>query len=236
MSLKALKSYALIGWVSLLSLVCCDSDVAAQEQLYLYRSDDGQLKVSPTPVGETSQRIQARPLTRTRLAQHHAAKARARRAPKYEPYLELVEQASARHNIPVALILAVIEVESHFNPRATSRVGAMGLMQLMPSVAKGYSVTDAYDAAQNIEAGTHLLATLKTRYQGDLNKILAAYNAGGVRVRKKGGIPSLATRGYVSKVMRAWTRYAQLLGHKGPSEYIPKHDLQDLLKTKESPR
>jgi len=211
------KSALLIAGLSLLGL---STPAYAQEQLYLYRADDGQLKVSPTPVGQTSQQLHARPLVRTKLATPQQAR-RPKRAPKFEPYLELVEQASARHDIPVALILAVIEVESHFNPRARSRVGAMGLMQLMPSVAKGLGVTDAYDEAQNIEAGTRLLATLRARYQGDLNKILAAYNAGGVRVRKKGGIPSLATRGYVQKVMRAWARYAQHLGHKGPQDYSP---------------
>ena len=85
-------------------------------------------------------------------------------------------------------------VESRFKPRALSRVGAMGLMQLMPNTAAGMGVTDPYDPYQNIMGSARYLRTLATRFQGDYVKVLSAYHAGGAAVveeldQGEGGMP-----------------------------------------------
>lgn len=127
------------------------------------------------------------------------------------PYIELVHKWAGFYGLPTSFVLAVIEIESGFNPKAVSRVGAMGLMQLMPKVAKAYGVKDAFDPDQNIQGGCALLARLKVRHKGDVNNILAAYNAGGANVRKKGGTPSHATKKYIEKIVFAWSRYKRQL-------------------------
>ena len=102
-----------------------------------------------------------------------------------------------------ALVKAVIRTESYFNPNATSRVGASGLMQLMPQTAAKYGVTDLYSPKQNIEAGVKHLKYLLQRYPDQLSHVLAAYNAGEHAVDKYNGIPPYQeTQNYVKKVMR----------------------------------
>jgi soluble lytic murein transglycosylase-like protein len=110
----------------------------------------------------------------------------------------------------VAFIKAVIHVESRFNPRATSHVGAMGLMQLMPGTARDMGVAEPYDPRQNIFGGTKYLAMLTEKYDGDINQILAGYNAGPGTVDDYGGIPWRATRGYVQDVYHWYKIYREL--------------------------
>ena len=94
------------------------------------------------------------------------------------------------------------KAESNFRASATSRCGAMGVMQLMPGTAKSLGVTDAYDARQNIMAGSKYLAKLLDKYDGDTKLALAAYNAGSGNVAKYGGIPPFKeTQNYVKRVL-----------------------------------
>jgi soluble lytic murein transglycosylase-like protein len=119
----------------------------------------------------------------------------------------IVHSVAERHKVDPALIKAVISTESGWNPRATSRKGAMGLMQLIPETAKRYGGGNLYDPAQNVEAGTMYLKSLLARYNGDLTKTLAAYNAGERAVDNSGGIPPYwETRRYVQKVTTAYFR------------------------------
>lgn len=113
----------------------------------------------------------------------------------------IFETASKKYNIPVSLLKAVAKVESSFHPNATSRCGAMGIMQLMPRTAKSLGVNDAYDPEQNIMGGAKYLSKLLNEFNGDTGLALAAYNAGPGSVKKYGGIPPFA-QGYVNKVMR----------------------------------
>jgi soluble lytic murein transglycosylase-like protein len=100
------------------------------------------------------------------------------------------------------LVQALIQVESNYNPRSRSAKGAMGLMQLMPSVAKEYRVRNAYDPASNIDAGVRKLKSLIESAKGDLSLALAAYNAGEAAVSKFGGVPPYReTQNYVSRIL-----------------------------------
>ncbi len=102
----------------------------------------------------------------------------------------LTERAAKRNGISSDLLEAVIRQESAFRPCSVSAKGAMGLMQLMPATANDFGVTDAFDPQQNVEAGAALLKQLLTRYSGDLNRTLGAYNAGATRVDEAGGVPA----------------------------------------------
>jgi soluble lytic murein transglycosylase-like protein len=112
-----------------------------------------------------------------------------------------VEELAAKHNVDPELIRAVIAAESGYNPVATSRKGAQGLMQLMPGTAQQLGVRDAYNAKQNLEAGVRYLRALLDTYNGDLDKALAAYNAGEGAVARAGGVPNIReTQNYVRRI------------------------------------
>lgn len=115
---------------------------------------------------------------------------------------EYFKEASETYGVDINLLKAIARQESNFNPSATSSAGAMGVMQLMPSTAKGLGVTNAYDAQQNIMGGAKLMAQNLKKYNGDVSLALAAYNAGGGNVDKYGGIPPFKeTQNYVKKVL-----------------------------------
>jgi hypothetical protein len=115
---------------------------------------------------------------------------------------EIFEAAAEKYNVPTELLKAVGKAESNFNASAVSRVGAQGVMQLMPATARELGVTDPFDAEQNIMGGAKYIASMLKRYDGDTKLALAAYNAGSGNVRKYNGIPPFEeTQNYVKKVM-----------------------------------
>lgn len=122
---------------------------------------------------------------------------------------DIIKTAALASNIDHGLVKAIIHTESGFNPRALSKPGAQGLMQLMPATAGMYSVRDAFDPGENIQAGTKHIKYLINRYK-NLELALAAYNAGEGNVNKYKGIPPFAeTQDYVKRVM---SRYRNLYG------------------------
>jgi len=127
---------------------------------------------------------------------------------RFSRYDDIIVQAATLYQIPAELIRAVMQVESNFDPRAVSPVGAQGLMQLMPFTADRMMVTDIMDPRQNIFGGTRYLRILANLFNGDIHLTVAAYNAGEGAVMRYGGIPPYQeTRHYVVKVLENYQRY-----------------------------
>ena len=117
----------------------------------------------------------------------------------YERYFQT---AADTYQIPVGLLRAMAQVESNFNANAVSSCGAQGIMQLMPATARSLGVTNSFDPAQNIMGGAKYLRQMLDRFDGDISKAVAAYNAGPNAVKKYGGVPPYQeTQNYVSKVL-----------------------------------
>ena len=131
-------------------------------------------------------------------------------------YREHVRRAADKYGLSEELLQAVMAVESGFRPGAISEKGAMGLMQLMPDTARRMYVRDVWSPEENIDGGARYLRTLANKYEGDLVKTLAAYNAGPEAVKRAGGVPSYPeTTEYVKKVLDI---YGQLKSGKVRSD------------------
>lgn len=129
---------------------------------------------------------------------------------KYSPetYNDIILKASKKNGISYSLIKAMIKVESNFNPNAVSRVGAKGLMQIMPENIKALKIKDPFNPYENIMGGTYYFRTLLNRFDGQLILALAAYNAGPTVVAKYNNIPPYReTRNFVKRVIRYNTHY-----------------------------
>lgn len=111
--------------------------------------------------------------------------------------------AAKRHGVNPELVAAVVRAESNWNPRAVSRKGACGLMQIMPATGRRYGLqrADLFDIEKNLDAGSRYLAWLAERFGGDLPRVLAAYNAGEGTVDRYGGVPPYReTREYIRRI------------------------------------
>ena len=133
-------------------------------------------------------------------------------------YNDLISAASQKYGVSEALIKAVIDTESSFRPDAVSSAGAKGLMQLMDGTARGLGVTDSFDPAQNIDAGTRYLSHQLKAFGGEVGLALAAYNAGPTRISKLGitsdeqlmnqlHVLPQETSQYIAKVQNARSKY-----------------------------
>ncbi|MCK5813224.1 MAG: lytic transglycosylase domain-containing protein [Cocleimonas sp.] len=130
----------------------------------------------------------------------------------------IIIRSSRKYSVDSNLIRAVIAVESCYDSRAVSPAGAQGLMQLIPATADRFGVSDSFDIAQNINAGTKYLRFLLKRYDGDLRKATAGYNAGEGKVDRYNGIPPYKeTRNYVKNVLRI---FGELSGNPELSSLI----------------
>jgi soluble lytic murein transglycosylase-like protein len=131
-----------------------------------------------------------------------AARFASRPHPAKGKVAELVRQLAPGYQLDPELVLALIEAESNFNPRALSPKNAQGLMQLIPATAERFGVQDAWDPEQNLRGGMAYLRWLLARFKGDVQLALAGYNAGEGAVERHGGIPPYAeTRAYVTRII-----------------------------------
>lgn len=122
---------------------------------------------------------------------------------------DFIEDAAIKYKVPSHLVRAVMHAESAFDPNAISVVGASGLMQLMPGTAQEMFVKDIFDARENVEGGVRYLRVLANEFDGDMVKMVAAYNAGPEAVRKYNGQvpPYPETQAYVRKVLALYFQY-----------------------------
>jgi soluble lytic murein transglycosylase-like protein len=176
----------------------------AQADIYAYTDPGGTTHFSNVPDDARYKLIVRTPEAATSTAGSDRAAVWLARSADYDA---AIERAAFAAEVHPALLRAVIVVESGFNPRAVSRRGAVGLMQLLPSTARHYGAFNAFDPEQNIHAGARYLAALITRYgENRLELVLAAYNAGEAAVEKYGRqIPPYSeTRAYVPNVLKMY--------------------------------
>jgi soluble lytic murein transglycosylase-like protein len=117
-------------------------------------------------------------------------------------YADMISDVAERYDLPPALLAAMAQAESNFDPYAVSHKGACGILQLLPATAERFGVADVFDAASNIEGGAKYMRWLLDRFDGRTDLALAAYNAGEQTVARYDGIPPYReTRTYVARVM-----------------------------------
>jgi soluble lytic murein transglycosylase-like protein len=177
----------------------------ARADIYAYTSPDGTIHFSNVPDDPHYKLVVRTPVEPT--ASPGSANAAARWLAHSADYDAAIQRAAFASEVHPALLRAVIVVESGFNPRAISRRGAIGLMQLLPGTARRYGAFNAFDPEQNIHAGARYLAALITRFGGDnLELVLAAYNAGEAAVEKYGRQipPYRETQLYVPNVLKMY--------------------------------
>lgn len=178
-------------------MLTCGVASSANAQIYSWRDASGMLVLS-----------NIKPGTMEGVAAYEVPDAPGIRTTRYaeastsESFDDLIVENAARAGVREALVRAVIQVESAFNPRAVSNRGAMGLMQLMPGTARQLGVRNAFDPEENVRGGVDYLRQLLDRYNGDERLALAAYNAGPASVDRHGQTvpPFRETRNYVSRI------------------------------------
>ncbi len=179
--------------------------------IYKYVEKDGTIVYTNVPPKGASARQARKVEGEFRPAPEPSAPARVtpNSKSKLTEFDEIIDEMALKYRMPVNLVRAVMHAESAFDPNAISHVGASGLMQLMPATAREMYVKDIFDARENIEGGTRYLRVLANEFDGDMVKMVAAYNAGPDAVRKYGGQvpPYPETQAYVRKVLSLYFQY-----------------------------
>jgi len=155
------------------------------------------------------------------------------RVPRERDYDRLIVQVAARYRVQPGLVKAVIAAESNFKPDAVSRVGAQGLMQLMPATAAALGVERPFGIVENMDGGVRYLRAMLDRY-GDLARALAAYNAGPSAVDRYRGIPPYReTQAYVKRVLEYYRGYRSEFERFASNDPVateaPREDLQSII-------
>ena len=203
----------------LILLITITAVLPASAQLYSYRNKAGKLVITDRPIkGEDHVLVDTyipKDILEKRQEMEDEEARRVTQNARNSSKYRLSKRQIQGLAVPIAksmdvdpgLVLAVIEIESGRDVKATSNKGAMGLMQLMPATAKRFGVKKPYDPRQNIRGGITYLRYLLSYFEGDVDLVLAAYNAGENAVDRHGGIPPYKeTRRYVKKVRKLYTK------------------------------
>lgn len=196
------------------------------DELYAHMHQPGLVAVVERPAQPAQQEDEVRPTwlpptqragaetpprTQTPMPAQHEAAETTPPPPSAATFRQDILVAAREHDVPAALIHAIISVESRWNPNAVSRKGAMGLMQLMPATAAMLGIIDAFDPRENVLGGTRYLSKLIRQFKGDLRLAVAAYNAGPAAVLRRRAMQAFPeTRHYVRRVLSRY-RFARQL-------------------------
>ena len=157
--------------------------------------------VSPLPLPPPDRKFDGKGISQRKTVSMRGKKAE-------HLYRPIILRVARRHQVDPAMVKAIIMAESSFNPRAISKRGALGLMQLMPNTAKSLGVSDALDPENNINAGVLYFKKLLNEFRGDVELALAAYNAGSRKVKEYQGVPPFkTTQAYIKKVFEYYQYY-----------------------------
>ena len=195
---------------------CFITAPVAAQQIYVFKEKDGTIRfTNKRPKNQKKVKIfnskGAKYARYSSLLGKHAAFVRSGKLFK-TTYSGYIAAASRRHKVSPSLIRAVIHAESAFNPSAVSPKGAMGLMQLMKSTSRRFSVRNPFNPEDNINGGVKFLSYLIKKYKGNLRLVLAAYNAGEGTVQKYRGVPPYReTQNYITKVLQLQKRYSKAI-------------------------
>jgi len=182
-----------IGLVGLLA----PSQAGAGGAIYSFIGPDGVIHFTDTPRDKRYKRVPGPKVDRRP----------ARKPPVRWEFDGLIGLTARQHEVEPALVKAVIAAESNFDPEAVSRKGAQGLMQLMPVTGSGLGLEDPFQPDDNVRAGTRYLRSMLDRY-GDVERAVAAYNAGPAAVDRYGGVPPYPeTQAYVRRVLTYYRHY-----------------------------
>ena len=198
------------AWLLLLGCSLCRPGWG---NIYAYTADDGTVSLTNVPTDARFTLLVGMP-EQTIAPRRPTVAGRGRSNPeggdrRVAAYDTIVDEVSRTYGLDSALLHAVISVESRYNPKAVSRKGAVGLMQLMPQTARRYGVADAFDPRQNLNGGAQYLRDLLRIFNNNVSLALAAYNAGEQAVMKHGNrIPPYGeTQRYVPLVLDFYKRY-----------------------------
>ena len=181
----------------LLFAVLCVFALPAAADIYMYIDSQGVMHFTNTPTS-TQYRVYIKEKPKRALG----------RLQDMDRYDDIIVEAERRHGVDAPLIKAMVRAESAFDPKAVSRKGALGLMQIMPKNLKRLNVSDPYNPWDNIMGGTRYFKQMLKRFEGQLPLALAAYNAGPHNVELYRGIPPFdETQKYVRKVMRFYAAF-----------------------------
>ena len=183
-------------------LTACASVLPAHADIYMYVDANGVIHFTNVPTNaETSYQI----FIKERTAKILGSVSNERYEHDFDPY---IAEASKRHGVSFPLVKAIIKAESDFNPKAISKKGALGLMQIMPENLEILQIQDPFDPWENIMGGTRYFRMMLDRFNGKLPLSLAAYNAGPTVVDRYNSIPPFKeTEDYIEKVMMYYYSY-----------------------------
>jgi len=190
-----------------LGLVVLSLPTYIQAEFYVYKENDGTSWITDRKMPQEKYTLMAtigRPTAVVSCKNMTATKLEKRA----NDYKDAIEAYSIAYEVDPKLVKAIIAIESCFDRKAVSSVGARGLMQLMPATAKELGVKDSFNANSNIRGGIKYFSLMLERFNDNTELALAAYNAGPHAVEKYGGIPPYAeTKGYVKKVLKRYAKY-----------------------------